>query len=486
MRTPELRRGALLGNAALAIATLLPCAAAHAADPAPLCFSAAIEVRTPAPFVQIDLPPEAYARVERPDLGDLRVVDGRGERVPFAILAPRSLLRASEQLREAVLYPLPARPSPAGVWPSPVDVVIEGDRISVSRRGGPATMATATANAIPRESGGWLIDTGEPRRDEAPARSLRLRWSGPAEFAAPYAIETSADLREWRGAGAGQLMALQSPTGALTQAIVPLPDRPARFVRLVWAEAGSAPVVTGASVVIPDSHLVAADAAREIAVAASTEPTGRGSTNAADADSRRALHFDLGAALPIVDVDLRFKAGTHVAPVRLQGRARVDEPWRELGGGVFYRIERGAVVGESPAIAVQTTLRFLRVIADERAAALAADEVRLVVHAPLASLVFASQGQPPYRLLAGSRDAAAGALPVSTLVPSFEDERPRFGRAELGAFSVIEAAALEVERADRSARMRPWLLWSVLLAGVAVLAALVWRLAKAGRPPDPA
>ncbi len=484
MRTPELRGGALIGSAALAIATLLPCAAAHAADPAPLRFSAAIEVRTPAPFVQIDLPPEAYARVERPDLGDLRVVDGRGERVPFAILAPRSLLRASEQLREAVLYPLPARPSAAGVWPSPVDVVVEGDRISVSRRGGPT--AAKSTGAAPGESGGWLIDTGEPRRDEAPARSLRLRWSGPAEFAAPYAIETSADLREWRGAGAGQLMSLQSPTGALAQALVPLPDRPARFVRLVWAEAGSAPVVTGASVVIPESHLVATDASREIAVAASPEPASRGAANAADADMRRAVHFDLGAALPIVDVDLRFKAGTHVAPVRLQGRARVDEPWRELGGGVFYRIERGATVGESPAIAVQTTLRFLRVIADERAAAMVADEIRLVVHAPLASLIFASQGQPPYRLLAGSRDAAAGALPASTLVPSLDDERPRFGRAELGAFSVIEAAALEVERADRSAKMRPWLLWSVLLAGVAVLAALVWRLAKTGRPPDPA
>ena len=468
----------------LAGVALLSSVAAYAADPAPLRFSAPIEVRAPAPFVQVDLPPAAYARVERPDLGDLRVVDSRGERVPFAILAPRSLLRASEQLREAVLYPLPARPTAAGVWPSPVDVVVEGDRISVSRRGGPApTVATKT---VPRESGGWLIDTGEPRRDEAPARSLRLRWSGPAEFSSPYAIETSPDLREWRGAGAGQLMALQSPTGALMQALVPLPDRPARFVRLVWAEAGSAPVVTGASVVIPERHLVAAESAREIAVAASPEPAGRsaGTANAADADSRRALHFDLGAALPIVDVDLRFKAGTRVAPVRLQGRSRVDEPWRELGGGVFYRIERGAAVGESPAIAVQTTLRFLRVIADERAAALVADEVGLVVHAPLASLVFASQGQPPYRLLAGSRDAAAGALPVSTLVPALDDERPRFGRAELGTFSVIEAAALEVERADRSAKMRPWLLWSVLLAGVGVLAALVWRLAKTGRPAD--
>ena len=45
-------------------------------------------------------------------------------------------------------------------------------------------------------------------------------------------------------------------------------------------------------------------------------------------------------------------SGTHVAPVRLQGRVRVDEPWRELGSGVFYRLERGGDVATSPAIAL--------------------------------------------------------------------------------------------------------------------------------------
>ena len=45
-------------------------------------------------------------------------------------------------------------------------------------------------------------------------------------------------------------------------------------------------------------------------------------------------------------------AGTHVAPVRVQGRTRAEEPWRELGAGVFYRLERGGDVALSPAIAL--------------------------------------------------------------------------------------------------------------------------------------
>ena len=131
------------------------------------------------------------------------------------------------------------------------------------------------------------------------------------------------------------------------------------------------------------------------------------------------------------------------------------------------------------------TLRYLRLVPDERAAALDGSGARLVVHASLASIVVATQGEPPFRLLAGSRDAAAGALPVNALVPQLDSERPRFGRGTLGEFSVDATAQQAVEQAARQARLRPWLLWGVLLVGVVGLAALVWRLARSGPVPDP-
>jgi len=65
-------------------------------------------------------------------------------------------------------------------------------------------------------------------------------------------------------------------------------------------------------------------------------------------------------------------------------------------------------------------------------------------------------------------------------VPQLESERPRFGHAELGAFVADEAVARAVAAESRQARFRPWLLWAVLLAGVAGLGTLVWRLARSG------
>ena len=281
----------------------------HAAEPA-FRHRATIEVQQPAAFVQIPLPPSAYARSRQALLQDLRVVDARGERVPFALLAPRAAEAQNvEQQRDAMLYPLPRRPAAGKPWPSPVEVVVQGDRLSVKRLGGSTVVPVA-------DSPGWLFDMGDPkerRTDDPPPQQLRLRWSGPTEFSALYVVETSDDLRSWRAGGSGQVMALASATGALTQPSVVLPAGVGRFVRLVWADAPSAPRVTGAQVVAARQRHVALDAPSELLFSASPEPVGK---TALDETSRRALHFDLGGVLPLVQLDLQWASGTRVAPVR--------------------------------------------------------------------------------------------------------------------------------------------------------------------------
>ena len=442
---------------------------AGAAEPA-FRYSAPINVQQAAAFVQLPLPASAYGRSQQAGLQDLRIVDARGERVPFALLAARaSEAQNIERQRGAVLYPLPRKPAAGKAWPSPVEVVVQGDRISVKRLG------NNTAARVPADSPGWLIDLGERRRDDPPPTSLRMAWSAPAEFSAGFDFEMSDDLRGWRAGGSGQLMALASATGPLTQPSVVLPASAARFIRLVWLDPSTAPVLSGVSVVAAQQRSLALDAPSELRFSASPEPAGKA---APDEQAKRALHFDLGGALPLVQIDLLLAAGTRVAPVRVQGRSHIDEPWRELTQSVFYRLERGAVVSHSPPVALQATLRYLRVLPDERSAPLDAGQTGLAVQAQLASLVFAAQGQAPFTLLAGAGDAKPSALPASTLVAALEEERPRFGRASLGEWSEVAAVARQAQAEQREAALRPWLLWSVLLAGVAGLGFMVWRLVQ--------
>ena len=458
-------------NTAIALYGAVMCMAmtVHAEEPA-YRFQAPIKIENTAAFVQLPLPASAYGHSLATGLQDLRIVDANGERVPFAMLAPRAAKAQSvEQQRDAVLYPLPAKPTAAGVWASPVEVTVQGERISVRRLGG-AAMTSGTA-----VSGGWLFDLGERKKGDPPPQSLRVQWSGPAEFSAAYRFETSDELRAWRAGGGGQLLALASANGPLTQPSVMLPADAGRFVRLVWADAVAAPTLTGAKVIAATQSSVTLDAPTELVFATSPAPEGKTSPDEA---AQRALHYDLGGVLPLVQVDLQLAPGTRVAPVRLQGRNHSDEAWRELGAAVFYRLERGSEINTSPPLALFTNTRYLRVLPDVRAAALDAGLTKLVVQAPLASLVFASQGAAPYALWAGAEKAPSSALPVTTLVPALDDERPRFGRAALGEWSEVTAVVRAAEQQQQRAALRPWLLWAVLLAGVAGLAFMVWRLTR--------
>lgn len=455
---------------ALSVVGVLAATLACASDDPPRRYAAPITITASAPFVQLPLSAEAYGRSAGANLADLRVVDARGERVPFAVLAPRRPEASTvERAHDATLYPLPARPLPDGGWRLPIDVTIDGERVSVRRGGVPATAPVA-------QSAGWLIDLGERNRDDPPPQSLRFAWSGPAEFTAGFRFETSDDLRRWRAGGAGQLMALASPAGALTQPTVVLRADTGRFVRLVWADVAQAPQVSGVKVLTGESKSRVLDAPTEVVVAPTPEPAAKG---APDAAAKRALHFDLGGVLPIAQIDLQWTGGTRVVPVRLQARDDAGAPWRDLAAAVFYRLEREKEeVATSPPLALATTARYLRVLPDPRAAALDAAQTRLVVQAPLASLVFTAQGQPPYALQAGAKVTAPSALPVATVVPSLDTERTRFGRATLGAWSeAADVARAEAAQQQRAA-LRPWLLWSVLLAGVAILGLMVWRLSR--------
>ena len=161
------------------------------------------------------------------------------------------------------------------------------------------------------------------------------------------------------------------------------------------------------------------------------------------------------------------------------GRGNRDgEAWQDIGQHVFYRLQRDATLSASAPLQVQTSVRYVRVLTDPRAAAPEPTQTALVVQARLAALVFAQQGQPPFALQTGASGVHSGALPITTLVPQLNEERARMGRAEVGAWTEVADVARAAQSDERKAAMRPWLLWAVLLAGVAGLGFMVWRLLK--------
>src|SRR6185369_17383225 len=128
----------------------------------------------------------------------------------------------------------------------------------------------------------------------------------PAEFSVAYAIEASDDLRDWRPAGGGQVMALAAAPSAPaspkraseaapgpTQPLVGLPPDAPRFIRLRWADPATAPVLVGAESVAEQRRSRALDPPATLRLAASDEP----GPHASEPEGLRALHIDLGGVL---------------------------------------------------------------------------------------------------------------------------------------------------------------------------------------------
>lgn len=455
----------------LSLSMVLAAAASVAAEQ-PHRVRAEIQPVKPGTFLQLPLPPSAYAHSLQPNLADLRIVDATGARVPFALLPPREAVQHEEErLRPVQLYALPRRAAPGATLGLPLQVEVQGDRVRVWPAAG------ATASAAPRESPGWLIDLGEPVAGQPAPRSLRLAWAEPAAFSAAFDLDTSATLRSWRSAGSGQVLSLPATTGALVQREVPLPAGHERFLRIVWRDAAAAPRLTGAQAVATQARSEEPDPLLRLDLQPGFEP--------AREPHPAALHVDLGGPLPLRTLALQLPPGTQVLPVRVQSRNTGSEPWRDLTSGVFYRLQRDPGAGSvAPPLALSGSARYLRLQVDPRSPPPDPSQTRVLVQVAPLSLVYASQGTPPHALLAGSADATPGALPLATLVPDLERERARFGRAAVGPWVEDSVAVQAADRQARQARLKPMLLWSVLLAGVAALGFVVWRLARS-RPRAP-
>ena len=456
---------------------------------------APIRIEQAAPVVRLAVPPAVLAKTASARHADLRIVDAKGERVPFAWLPAERRERADERARDAVLYPLPARPAPDGTWPLPIAIAIDGDRVRVRRGGGPPP------SEPPGRSAGWLVDIGARTGDAHAAESLVFGWSGPAEFTAGYRLQTSDDLRAWRDAPGGSLMALASPAGPLLQAVVPLPSPGARYARLVWTDpAAPLPTVTGARALAPIRTPDGTTAPSAELVVDARAAAGDTAAGLGDAEGRRALVFDLAGPLPVDAIRLRLASSdARLLPVRIDGRESTAAPWRLLGTAVFRTRPDGGSAetsvhdltgGTAPGV----SLRQLRLVVDDRVAMPAAADARLAVRLALPELVFAPTGTPPFRLQAGNARAADGALPLATLAPEIAADpvatRARFGRAAVGDVAENADAARAADHEAQMASVRPLALWALLAVGVAALAFMVWRLAKtpaadpAARPAD--
>ncbi len=437
------------------LALIAAWAALHAFAEAPGDFASSAPL-TPAgadALQRFALPFEAY-RDARRDLADVRVFNGAGEPVPIARAAGPASERETPRMVDlpqfAVSTLAPARDA-AGT-----EVTVrmrDGTLVAVRGRGGAAKSPVPVA---------WLLDAS---RVKEPLRALVFEWdAAPGTEVLRVNVEGSDDLQSWRALAHASLLRVSQAGRVLEQRRATLAPGKSRYYRVTW---------TGGPFVLRRAMGELEPSVKPPARSIRTIPATPGA---------RAGEFvlDLGARLPVEAVRVVPAEPNSVATFTLLARDTAGGDWRPVASATFYRLVRdGAELQSAPIEIGRHPAREWMVRVDPQSGGIGGAAPALEVHWRSDEIVFVARGEPPFRLAFGDPDAKPAWVPVSTLIPGYQrDDERKLGEARVGTVSSgpVRGAGWPAWAAEMGPRKLT--LWAVLIAAVAVLAFMAWRLKR--------
>lgn len=407
------------------------------------------------PWYRLDVPMALHFAARYGDLRDLRVFNGEGQALAYALVAGQGESRDSQQEQAVKWFPLYAEQGDSSATPSL--------RVQRSTSGTLIELRDETdSTAQPALLRGWLLDASA---SDEPLVRLQLDWEGGQEGFQRFSIEASDDLQDWQPWGSGQLARLSFGNERVEQRQVELPGRKARYLRLLWQSPQQAPQLTAASLRSQRSDRVPAPLVWSQPLAATRSPDGE-------------YQWQLPLALPLERLKVELTQANSLAPIRVSGRADSKGNWQSLAQGLLYRLpENGAEIHQDELSLPGWAVQQLRLQVDERGGGLGSEPPQVAVAVRATQLVFLQRGSPPYRLALGRAGAESAALPLTTLIPGYQPQRlQQLGTAE--AQLPADSIKQQEQAAVSDSNWKRWGLWLVLLVGVGLLALMAVSLLR--------
>src|SRR5262245_51764927 len=195
---------------------------------------------------------------------------------------------------------------------------------------------------------------------------------------------------------------------------------------------------------------------------------------------------DLGAPLVVQRMQIELPQENTVSLIDLSARARASDPWKPIDRATYYRLMHGGKEWRNPERAVSApSARYWHLKVDSRGGGLGTGNPRLVATWEPRLLVFVARGDGPYTLAVGHDKYGPADFRVDTLIPGLAEGNPvAVATATLGTLSSPAAAPKAqgpmTDLVDSLSREqgRRWLLWAILIVGVAILGFMAWRMAR--------
>jgi len=444
-------------------------------------------------LIRVKLPIEVFRDARHADLRDVRVFNGAGQRLPFAITYPaprRESKRAQEKLP---FFPVLDDAEVAATRPRDLalTVKVQPDG-SLTELGGVPNKARQSAPVL-RRVRGYLVDAS---RIKAPIGELAFDWvRAQTSQTGRIDIESSDDLVNWQAAvRSAPLIDIAFGEQRLQQTTVTMPPTRARYLLLTWEKE---PFELRSIQYASETSSTVAPPLERLVVSGRAGP------------QPNEFLFDIGASINATRLRLQLPELNTLAPTQLMvqsteqrlrpGTRQTDtvQVWKTIQSATFYRIARDGVELNSPMVSVASAgpVREWLARIDWRAGGTGNQPPTLELEWQAPYIVFAARGQPPFTIGSGRQNAAAGALAIANILPGYQtgdEEKLPLAQLETASRESPSGSAsgapvtgststtLSEPSSGLTAQHRKWILWSALGLGVLVLATMARSVMRTG------
>ena len=402
---------------------------------------------------RVTIPPAVYEGSAFADLRDLRVFNGADEVVPHAF---RPLVAASEQ-PPAVSLPFFALRGERGSRAADLDIALETHNGDVSLR-----VTSRGQEENPEDVLGYLVDLSERRETFS---SLRLQWDHqPGGYIGTVNVEASSNLKNWsyvvRDA---PLLSLSQGGHRLEQNEVPVKTAGKKYLRLTWPEADKVLRLNSVRAQPVDKRTSLTRTSKQVEALPVAGEAGE-------------YIADLGGMFPVDRLTIRLPQDTSVAPSALFSRNSDNAQWRPASRTIAYRLrEDGPAIEHATRSVPPRAHRYWLFRVNQQGGGIGAGALDIEAGWLAHEIIFTARGAGPFRLAYGNSRAQGNALSVQTVVPNWgRDSAPQISIAMTGAPQMLAGPEATRQRVD-SGKIG---LWIALLASVAVLGFMAWRISR--------
>ena len=422
------------------------------------------------PLIELLLPDSVYQSITRADLGDVRVFNADGSPVAHGFCAAPQAEAPVITKESLPVFELQAGPKG--------ETVGDGAKVEVQTAGGTQIhvqegQSTIAAPAGPETSGHVIDARGvlmlrNPGSGTDALRSIQFDWQSPdGASEAHVRIESSEDLDRWQTVvGASTLLRVRHGTQELQRQTIPLPLRQYQYLRATRVDGG--PPLQIAGVI-----------AERVAIPQAIEPQWFAANALASTDPAM-LMFDTARRAPVTYARLLLPQDNTSLRVTLSSRDDDKAAWSERWSGEVYSIVNGGERRSSaPAEFRATTDRYWRAQFAGQAEVPAQPPTLDLGYRPT-RLRFLAQGAGPFTLAYGSRRAEPSPTqPCGNLLADVgaRDIKDLIGDAALQPAQVLGGEAA-FKPLPRKTPLRLFILWGVLILGVALLIGMAMSLLK--------